>query len=82
MSQAVRVYASRSHPDCYLYVLQDPDLTPVPEALRRRLEPLRLALELEISSQTKLARATAATVLACLASDGFYLQMPPPLEIG
>lgn len=79
---AVRVYASRVHPDTYLFVAADDDLARVPEALRARLEPLREALELELDSETRLAQAEAADVLAQLHSEGFYLQLPPPLDSG
>lgn len=80
MSVPVRVYASRSKPDCYLYVLQEQDLAPVPDALHRQLAPLRQALELDLEADTQLARASAATVLEQLSSEGFYLQLPPPVE--
>lgn len=74
---AVRVYASRARADTYLYVPADADLEQVPEMLLARLQPLRLALELELEEQTRLAQATAAAVLSALQSEGFYLQLPP-----
>ncbi|MGI9326195.1 MAG: YcgL domain-containing protein [Pseudomonadales bacterium] len=80
MSLLVRVYASRSRPDCYLYVPQAEDLSAVPDALQRQLAPLRQALELELDEQTRLARACAGAVLEQLRSEGFYLQLPPPTE--
>ncbi len=81
MSLSVRVYASRPRPDCYLYVLQSEDLESVPQALIQKLSPLRMALELELDEQKRLARAKAAFVLEQLRSEGFYLQLPPVTEV-
>ena len=77
---AVTVYASRSRQDTYLYVPTATDLAGVPEALLQRLQPLRSALELEITATTRLAQADAVAVLAQLDSEGYYLQLPPPQE--
>lgn len=79
---AVTVYASRSRQDTYLYVPTEMDLAGVPEALLQHLQPLRSALELEMTQTTRLAQADAGAVLAQLQSEGFYLQLPPPQDAG
>ena len=77
----VEVFASRDYNDYYVYLRAGTSVDDVlPEALRKRLGRLRPALTLTLDADTQLARADAERVLAALASDGFYLQLPPPTE--
>ncbi|MEM1231878.1 MAG: YcgL domain-containing protein [Pseudomonadota bacterium] len=89
MSVPVLVYASRKRPETFVYVPQrsgtqedeartaEQDLAELPAALRDTLAPWRFALAFELSETRTLAQADSAAVLAALAEQGFYLQMPP-----
>ena len=76
-AQLVVIYRSKQVDQMYLYVRQSEALTRVPEALLRRFGRPVESMTLEISPDRRLARAEAATVLARLEEDGYYLQMPP-----
>lgn len=75
------VYKSRKKDETYLYVTRADGLTRVPEALLEQFGTPVLAMTMIITAEKKLARAEAPKVLEQMASNGFYLQMPPPKEI-
>ncbi len=72
-----RVYKSLQHAYTYLYVLPETDLQQLPDGLLERFGDPQHILDLELSAGSKLALADPDKVRAALASDGFYLQMPP-----
>lgn len=76
----VRVYRSTRKQEMYLYVDAGDDLAHVPGELLERFGPPMEALSLMLSADRPLARADAARVLASIEEEGYYLQMPPPLE--
>lgn len=80
MSRLVRVYRSARRQEMYLFVDAEEDLERVPEGLMRHFGRPVEAMQLELDAQRKLARADAAVVLDRIEAEGFYLQMPPPLE--
>jgi uncharacterized protein YcgL (UPF0745 family) len=81
MSRQVRVYRSARRQEMYLYVDIGEDLDRVPDALMKQFgRPLEV-MELELHAGKKLARAEAAVVLERIASDGFFLQMPPSPDL-
>lgn len=80
MSRQVRVYRSSRRQEMYLYVDIVEDMDRVPDALMKQFGRPVEVMELELHDQRKLARAEAAMVLERIATDGFYLQMPPSPE--
>jgi len=80
MSRVVRVYRSTRRQEMYLFVDAAEDLTRVPEALLKGFGRPVQAMELELDAERKLARAEVTVVLERIETEGFYLQMPPPLE--
>ena len=81
MSRQVRVYRSPHRQEMYLYVDIGEDLDRVPDALMKQFgRPLEV-MELELHAGKKLARVEAAVVLERIASDGFFLQMPPSPDL-
>lgn len=77
---ACRIYRCKKQPEMYLYLRADlePDADVVPDELRKRTGLLELAMELELNASRKLARVDTQSVLAALAENGWFLQMPPP----
>jgi uncharacterized protein YcgL (UPF0745 family) len=71
------IYRSAKVEGMYLFVDQEEGLAKVPEVLMQRFGKAELAMTLSITAERKLARADAATVLAGIAGQGFFLQMPP-----
>ena len=76
----VRVYRSQRRVDTYLFVDAADDLAHVPEELARHFGPAVQAMELELTAERRLARSSAAEVLAAIAESGFYLQLPPEVD--
>ncbi|MFU8816442.1 MAG: YcgL domain-containing protein [Pseudomonadales bacterium] len=78
----VRIYRSARRQEMYLYVDVAEDLSRVPEALLQRFGKPLPALELLLTPQRKLARVDVTKVLAAIAAEGYYLQMPPASSYG
>jgi uncharacterized protein len=77
MSLLCQVFRSSRKQEMYLYVDKTRGVQDVPEPLLTQFgEPVPVML-LHLTPQYKLARADAALVLASIAAQGFYLQMPP-----
>jgi hypothetical protein len=61
----------------YLYVDRACGTQEVPESLMKQFGEPRSVMTLLLSPARKLARVDAADVLAGIAEQGFFLQMPP-----
>ena len=70
------VYKGNKSPDKYLFVREDTDVSDIPKTLLHLMGELQVVTSLNISINTKLAQACAATVICSLKTQGFYLQMP------
>jgi hypothetical protein len=71
------VYRSPRKEGMYLFVDRDQPLEELPAALLAGFGKPELALNLVLTPERRLARADAATVLAALDEQGYYLQLPP-----
>ncbi|GAA3901708.1 YcgL domain-containing protein [Halomonas cibimaris] len=71
------VFKSSRKEETYLYVDKRQGLADVPEALLEHFGKPVPALTLLLSADKPLARANAAEVLAAIAEQGYYFQMPP-----
>lgn len=74
------IYKSSKKDEMYLYVPKADGLKQVPEALLSVFGAPRHVADMVLTPERKLARADIAQVLDRIASQGFYLQMPPPPE--
>lgn len=67
--------------EMYLYVPFKEDetvlLDELPDGLEKLTGRLDKVMELELSAERKLARASVEDVMASLNEKGFYIQMPP-----
>jgi uncharacterized protein YcgL (UPF0745 family) len=71
------VYRSEARSGTYLYLSRAEDIEGLPDGLRARLGRLTEVMRLELSAQRKLAQADVQIVMARLAEQGWYLQLPP-----
>jgi uncharacterized protein YcgL (UPF0745 family) len=81
MSTECRIYRCAKQAEMYLYLRSDFPPAQLPEALQRCTGRLTEIMQLTLTPERRLARADAAKVIERLASDGWYLQMPPNAQI-
>jgi len=74
------IYKSRKKEGLYLYIIKKDDFSQVPQALYDSMgsEP-EFVMELELTPDIKLAREDVITVIKNLESQGFHVQIPPPI---
>lgn len=72
----VSVFRSSKKPDTYLYVRRGQIWDDLPEALRTLFGKPVHAMDLVLTPERKLARASADQVLAAISDKSFFLQMP------
>jgi len=74
------IYRSPNREQTYLYVGKKDDFSRVPEALLRGFGKPQLAMVLTLDKRDRLANADINKVKQALSEQGYYLQMPPPVE--
>jgi uncharacterized protein YcgL (UPF0745 family) len=74
------IYKGSREPELYLYVDRIDGLARVPEELLARFGAMSEVMTIKLGPQRKLARASAAQVLAAIAEKGYYLQLPPNIH--
>lgn len=73
------VYRSTRKQEMYLYLAEENQFDAVPDALLERFGSPVLVIELQLSTERKLAREDVVMVMSNLRTKGFHLQMPPQL---
>ncbi len=71
------VYRSPRRDLLYLYVPAEGDFSSVPGELMATFGEPELVMQLELTPDRQLVRATGREVIEALQSRGFYLQTPP-----
>ena len=71
------VYKSLKKEELYLYLEKQDDFSTIPEPLLNSLGRLELVMDLDLTSEQKLAREDVNKVLVSLQEKGFFVQMPP-----
>ena len=74
------VYRSVRKREMYLFLAEEGGFDRVPADLLERFGDPVLVIELELSPQRRLAREDVDLVMANLRSQGFHLQLPPPMD--
>ena len=74
------VYKSSRKAEMYVYVDRKSGVEALPESLLSMCGEPSHVLDMVLTQDKKLARAEAQEVLAKIAEQGFYLQMPPGNE--
>lgn len=74
------IYKSTKKEKLYLYIAKKDDFSNVPQALYDSMgkEPV-FVMEIELTPERKLARENVNTVIKSLETQGFHVQMPPPV---
>ena len=75
------IYRGKLKPESFLYIECVDDFTRVPEDLIKMFGELELFMELDLAGRTRLANADIEEVKQLLAERGFYLQMPPDINV-
>lgn len=75
-----QVYKNGPNEETYLFVNREQGLDALPDALKLRFQSPVLVTQFKLTTDKKLARANAATVMASIREKGFYLQLPPLKE--
>tara|TARA_A100001391_G_C4912850_1_gene236947 strand:- start:86 stop:373 length:288 start_codon:yes stop_codon:yes gene_type:complete len=76
----IEVFSSQRKEEMYLYVEKAVGTKEVPEALMQQFGDARSVMTLMLDPDRRLARVKATEVLAAIAEQGFFLQMPPTPE--
>jgi uncharacterized protein YcgL (UPF0745 family) len=74
------IYRGNRESELYIYVNRAEGLARVPEELLARFGSISEVMTIKLTPQRKLARAKAPDVLAAIAAQGFYIQLPPQMQ--
>jgi len=74
------IYRSTKQDQTYLYIEKKDDFSRVPPDLMARFGKPVLSMLLPLNGSKKLAAADINKVKQSLQDQGFYLQLPPPIE--
>lgn len=74
------IYKSNKKTSTYLYISQKDQFDSVPESLLSQFGQPIFVMMLDLCKREKLAQANIDKVKASLLLDGYFLQLPPPLE--
>lgn len=72
-----KVYRCSKQDGMYLYIHEDKTSDDLPEELIKMTKELTHTMDLELSSERKLAREDVNVVMKNLEEKGYHLQMPP-----
>ncbi|CDG90127.1 YcgL domain-containing protein [Xenorhabdus bovienii] len=74
------IYRSPKRDQTFLYVEKKGDFSRIPEALLKTFGEPQYSMMISLSGRKKLANADIVKVKTMLSEQGFYLQVPPPVE--
>lgn len=73
------IYKSLKKEGLYLYLSQKDDFSVLSNDLFNSFGQLAFVMELELTTERKLAKEDTSKVIASLKNKGFFIQMPPVL---
>jgi len=74
------IYRSTKRDQTYLYVEKKDDFSRVPEELLQGFGQPQFSMSINLGLREKLATADIEKVKQSLLEQGYYLQVPPPME--
>jgi uncharacterized protein YcgL (UPF0745 family) len=75
------IYRCSRKEDLYIYLAEKDDFSVVPGEIMRSLGFTTFVMELELSTEMKLARENAPAVIKNLQEKGFHLQLPKDTSV-
>jgi len=75
------IYRGKRKEDHYVYLPEAGNFDAIPDSIKRLMGEFVLAMELEITAESKLANRNPQEILARIEEQGFFLQMPPKHEV-
>lgn len=74
-----KIYRCAKQDEMYLYIHAEKTNDDLPEELIKMVKELTHVIDLELTSERKLAREDVNVVMEKIEEEGYYLQMPPKL---
>lgn len=74
------IYRSNKRDQTYLYVEKKDDFSRIPEELMQGFGKPQFSMVINLGQREKLATADIEKVKQSLEEQGYYLQVPPPVE--
>lgn len=74
------IYKSRRKEGMYLYIEKRDDFSPVPESLLNVFGTPQFVMLFNLAGKKQLIHTDNQNVKEQIEQNGFYLQMPPPVE--
>ena len=74
------IYKSNKKDELYVYLNKQDDFSSIPEAILKSIGQPEYVMQLEITSERKLAREKATDILKGIEENGFFIQMPPTIH--
>ena len=71
-----KIYRCSKHDEMYLYTHESKTINDLPDELINLVKDLTHIMDLELTSERKLAREDITVVIKNLEEKGFHLQMP------
>ncbi len=75
MSMTCYIYRCQRKADTYIYLAEKDDFSKVPAVIMKGLGITEFSMELEIDSNTRLAKEDPEVVLSNLQEHGFHMQL-------
>ena len=75
------IYRCSRKPDMYIYLVEEDDFSKVPKEIFNSLGIITFAMELELSTDKKLAKEDPVLVMKNLEENSFHLQLPRNIPI-
>lgn len=74
------IYKSPKREQTYLYIEKKDDFSRMPVELLQSFGTPQFVMSISLTERERLASADIVVVRAALSEQGFYLQIPPPVE--
>ena len=81
MMTACKVFRSDKKAETYLYLAKGGEFADLPRELQQTFGEPAFVMNLELSTDRKLARVDVEKVMQGLQESGYYLQLPPKLPV-
>jgi len=75
------IYKGKRNPDHYIFLPADTSISDIPANILQMMGELTLVMNLNITKDTILAQSDPVNVLAMINEKGFFIQIPPKIEI-